>query len=341
MERLRRWFLEVKRDLPWRHGATPYGVWVSEVMLQQTQVAVVIPYYTRWMAAFPTVEALAAAPIEAVIKQWEGLGYYQRARSLHAGAKYVTEQWNGQLPAEGTLLLSIPGMGPYTVGAILNFAFHQRAPLVDGNVVRVVSRYYGVEGEVERAPVRRRIWELTETLLPQHEPWVVAEGLMELGAMVCTPQPRCTACPLAASCVALASGDPSRLPLRRPRPQVERLYRAVALIRSPAGVLVRRGESGQLMADLYQFPWLQTGPAGVEASEQGRWLTDQLGLEGSVTGELAPVWHTFTRYRVQLRARLFAAAERPVKGHQWVAQRELTQLPFCSGHRRLLKQVTS
>jgi A/G-specific adenine glycosylase len=339
MERLRRWFLEVKRDLPWRHEPTPYQVWVSEVMLQQTQVAVVIPYYKRWMERWPTVAQLAEAPIEAVIKQWEGLGYYQRARSLHAGARYVMEHCGGKLPETAAELEAIPGLGPYTVGAILNFAFHQRAPLVDGNVIRVVSRYRGIEEEVDRAPVRKRLWKLTEQLLPEQAPWEISEALMELGAMVCTPQPRCQLCPLASNCIAFQSGDPARLPVRRPRPQPQKLYRAVALIRSPAGFLIQRAAAGKVMADLYQFPYLETSSDGVSERAQAAWLQSALGIKGRLVSQLRPVSHSFTRYRVELQPRLFEADAEPVPGHVWAAEAELSQLPFCSGHRRLLRQV--
>jgi A/G-specific adenine glycosylase len=337
VEQLRRWFLHVKREMPWRQQPTPYQVWVSEVMLQQTQVAVVIPYYQRWMERWPTVAHLAAAPIEAVIKQWEGLGYYQRARSLHAGARVVMERWGGELPADRALLETVPGLGPYTVAAVLNFAFHQRAPLVDGNVIRVVSRFFGVEEKVDRAAGVRRIWEMTEQLLPEQEPWVISEALMELGALVCTPQPRCDACPLKANCRALQSGDPARLPVRRPRPKIERLYRAVALVRSSAGVLVRRGDSGKLMADLYQFPYCETGPRGIDPDAQQQWLRQTLGLEAALAADRKPVSHSFTRYRVQLQPRLFHAAPQPVAGHQWIAEADLLQLPFCAGHRQLVQ----
>jgi A/G-specific adenine glycosylase len=201
MRELNSWFLENRRELPWRIDPTPYRVWISEVMLQQTRASVVIPYFERWMTLFPDVAALAAAPIERVIKTWEGLGYYSRARNLHRGAQQMVESFGGEVPSDREALMSIKGLGPYTIGAILSFGFQKRAAAVDGNVTRVLARYFSIEENVGRQSVKRLIGEKAEAILDEREPWVTAEALIELGATVCTPKPFCELCPLQKSCL--------------------------------------------------------------------------------------------------------------------------------------------
>src|ERR1700722_10190653 len=178
IDSLKDWFVREKRDLPWRENPSPYAVWISEVMLQQTQASVVIPYFERWMARFPTVAVLAEASQGEVIKMWEGLGYYSRVRHLHQAAKDLMYRYAGDLPRTREGLEGIKGIGPYTRGAILSFAFHQKAAAVDGNVLRVLARYFAIEEEIEKA--KKSITELTESILPEEEPWIVMEGLIEL-----------------------------------------------------------------------------------------------------------------------------------------------------------------
>jgi A/G-specific adenine glycosylase len=178
VEKLRSWFLSQRRDLPWRENTTPYAVWVSEIMLQQTQVAVVIPYFQRWMDKFPTICSLAAASIEEVIKEWEGLGYYARARNLHAGAQYVVKNHAGELPETEAELRKIKGLGDYTIGAIRSFAFNHKAATVDGNVLRVLARYYGISDDISKMKSVKKFQGLAQSLLPEIEPWIISESLM-------------------------------------------------------------------------------------------------------------------------------------------------------------------
>lgn len=209
---LKRWFQSTKRDLPWRCSPSPYVVWIAEIMLQQTQVSVVEPYFLRWMQQFPSIATLARATREEVIKAWEGLGYYSRARHIHAAAQYLMEKHEGKLPSRREDLEKVKGLGPYTVGAILSFAFHQKAAAVDGNVIRVLSRYFCVEDDVGKSGTKKQIWELAEKLLPDHEPWVVVEGLIELGATVCLKRPKCAECPINKSCLGFREGKQFSLP---------------------------------------------------------------------------------------------------------------------------------
>src|SRR5438477_1446956 len=199
--RLRAWFRRRARALPWRRTRDPYAIWVSEIMLQQTRVQTVIPYWERWMSRFPTVAALAHAPLDDVLAAWAGLGYYSRARNLHAGAQTVASKFAGALPARASELRAVPGIGPYTAGAIASIAFGEKAPLVDGNVARVLARVYGIAEDIKSSAGQRALWaragELMAALPASAAPGDLNQGLMELGATICAPAaPRCLTCPL-------------------------------------------------------------------------------------------------------------------------------------------------
>lgn len=321
-----------RRSLPWREEPTPYRVWISEVMLQQTQVAVVIPYFTRWMEAFPTIETLAQAPLEKVLKIWEGLGYYSRARHLHQAAQSVVKEFGGELPSGVEQLAQIKGLGPYTVGALRSFAFRQKAAAVDGNVLRVVSRYYALEDSIDLPQTRKKITELVESTLPDEEPWLVSEGLIELGATVCKKVPECFKCPLKKECLAYRHQRTTELPKRKPRQEVILLNRIVGVIECDQKVLVQKGEKGKVMADLYQFPYVE------KKGEATALLEEALGLQLEYLHALPEQQHSFTRFRVRLfphRLRAKAVDDR----YEWREQKELSTLPFSSGHKRVLKQL--
>ena len=246
MQELKDWFLENQREFPWRENRTPYRVWVSEVMLQQTRASVVVPYFSRWMEKYPTIAHLAGADIDDVIKSWEGLGYYSRARNLQAGAKQVMELYHGELPSNLVDLLKIKGLGHYTAGAILSFAFGQKAPALDGNVMRVLARYLGFEKDVIR--YQRELRERLIDLLPERDAPIVMEGLIELGATICNKPPSCTQCPLRAGCKALAQDQTDLLPIKPKPKEVIELQRYVYCIISNGKVLVKKGKRGSIMA---------------------------------------------------------------------------------------------
>jgi A/G-specific adenine glycosylase len=340
MKELHDWFLENQRSFPWRENPNPYRVWVSEVMLQQTRAIVVVPYFERWMALFPDVAALAAAPLEKVIKVWEGLGYYSRARNLHKGACQVMELFNGVIPGRREDLESIRGLGPYTVGAILSFGFRQRAAAVDGNVTRVLSRLFLIEENVCKSATKVRIAREAEDVLDTKEPWVTAEALIELGATVCTPRPRCEECPVQKKCLARLEGKAEALPIKNEEKAVTELKRVVVVIEAEGKVLVRKGEAGKVMADLYEFPYFEVGKEVWTQRRIVAAVKEQFGIESQVLGKLDEVTHTFTRYKARLYPyRLKTDRAREVDGHQWVDR--LNELPFSSGHRKIGVQCTS
>ncbi|PIS03304.1 MAG: A/G-specific adenine glycosylase [Chlamydiae bacterium CG10_big_fil_rev_8_21_14_0_10_42_34] len=337
MNELHDWFCQNKRDFPWRHEINPYKVWVSEVMLQQTRASVVIPYFERWLRLFPDVKSLAAASIDEVIKAWEGLGYYSRARNLYFGAKQVVEQFGGIIPSDTEALESICGIGPYTLGAILSFGFRKRAVAVDGNVTRVLTRLFSIEENICKQPTKRKITNLAESVLDVNTPWVTTEALIELGATVCTPRPKCEICPLEKRC--LGRDKALSLPIKNGDKQIVFIQRAVALIEDEGRILVKKGEAGKVMADLYELPYFEMGEIVWTQKMIGKAIEEQLGLSVKVLKKLQLVTHTFTRYKARLHPFLCGALEgKQIEGYQWVSKAILSDLPFSSGHRRILSQ---
>ncbi len=304
-------------------------------MLQQTRASVVIPYFERWLSLFPDVKALAEAPLERVIKAWEGLGYYSRARNLHKGAQQIVERFGGEVPAEQEDLESICGLGPYTVAAILSFGFQQRAAAIDGNVMRVLARFFLIEENICKQSVKRKIFDAAEALLDSKEPWTTAEALIELGAMVCTPKPQCGVCPLQKKC--LGQHRAEWLPIKNKEVQITLLHRTVALIESEEKILVKKGEVGKVMADLYEFPYFEMGEERWTRSDIAKAIQSTFNLEVVILEQLPRIAHTFTRFKAHLYpVRCSTRIPKQIAGHQWVSHTLLPQLPFSSGHRRIL-----
>src|SRR6188474_3043738 len=252
VEGLTVWFEENQRSLPWRSSYDPYHVWISEVMLQQTQVETVVPYFERWMAALPSVSALAEADEQTVLNLWAGLGYYSRARNLMAAAKLIESDHNGSLPADYEALRSLPGIGQYTAGAILSIAFNKAYPVVDGNVRRVLSRVYGWE---EDSP--KRLWDAAAMLVQRAKPRLINQAIMELGATVCSfKAPRCLVCPIQVECVAYKTGKQLEIPPVKKRPETVRIQ-LFAVLQAHNGRHLMKLSRG-----LWEFPMFSELPAG-------------------------------------------------------------------------------
>ncbi len=292
-----------RHDLPWQRDRDPYGIWVSEIMLQQTQVSAVIPYYERFMARFPAVQALAAASTDEVMQHWSGLGYYARARNLHRAACIVANELGGSFPRTAAELESLPGIGRSTAAAIAAFAFGARAAILDGNVKRVLARAFAVEGWPGEARVEARLWSLAETLLPARDVEAYTQGLMDLGSTVCTrASPRCGDCPVASRCAALASGAVTRYPAPRPakaRPHRKAVY--LVAVRGDTVLLERRPASG-IWGGLWCLPELPG--TDLPAPE---WLAG-FGVARGVVA-LPPVEHGFTHYSLTMTPVLALAGE--------------------------------
>ena len=319
------WFRKVRRSFPWREDPTPYRVFVSEVMLQQTQASRVIPFFIRWMELFPTIQALAAASEESVIKAWEGLGYYSRARSLHAASKRIVEQHGGVIPRDESDLLALPGIGLYTAGAIQAFAFHKRAAAIDANVRRVVSRLLG-EGSPDSTAV--------EKLLPARRPWEAMEALIELGALVCKSAPACDGCPLADQCQAYMMQSHRSVGKRRhPRTKV---WRDVAVLVHEDRVFVALREGREVMSGLYEFLYYESMPGGRSPEQLAAWVEPVVQTSLCPLGPLPSTTHAFTRFFATLYPFVFRCQERPDLDGRWVTLQEALALPFSSGHKRIL-----
>ena len=252
---LKTWFQTHGRDLPWRHTPTPYQVWVSEIMLQQTQVVTVIPYYERWMTQFPDIQALAQAPIEAVLTLWTGLGYYRRARYLHEGAQAVVKQYGGEIPQSIEALRKIPGIGPYTAGAIASFVFQQNVPAVDGNAERVLSRYFGILGDLTRGEGKKQLHETAHQLAQLGDSHIINQAIMDIGASCCSRMAQCESCPLHAQCYALAHGLTGALPQKKQAVEKYDEYRVALRLCAPDGsILLARRKPNILLGGLWEYP---------------------------------------------------------------------------------------
>lgn len=342
IEKLREWFAEHKREFPWREDKTPYAVWISEVMLQQTRADVVVPYFLRWMERFPDLLSLARAEEAEVVKLWEGLGYYARARRLHAAARYVQKLHGGELPSTQEALEKIPGFGPYTVGAVRSFAFLQRAAAVDGNVLRVLARFFALEEDIARSATQAKLRQLAEELLPEKEPWMIAEALIELGALICKPKPKCQECPLQDSCRAWQLGKQEELPLKGKPLETLKLKRRVFVLLCGERILLQQVQKGKVMEGLYEFPYLEID-SKFQSDES---VCMQLPLESivetaSLIASFDEVSHTFTRYQAKLFPSLWRLPEEiALAPYTWYTIPSLQELPFSAGHRRIAEMVT-
>jgi len=329
-EKLRGWFLKEKRSFPWRENPTPYRVWISEIMLQQTRASVVVGYFNRWMKLFPTISSVAAAPLEELIKAWEGLGYYSRVKNIKKAAGVLAEK-GGELPDSVSDLLEIQGIGSYTAGAIASFAFHKKAAAVDGNVTRVISRYYALEGEVKKSVLEEK----TLHFLPNDEPWVVMEALIELGATFCGKSPRCESCLLRETCRAHIEDKTDVIPILKKRASSIYLHKQVFLLVHDDEVLIERKKEGSVLGGLIEFPSLDYSPL-TEGSEE---IKNNFALEADWMEDLEEEKQSFTRYQLDLSPSVFRVLEKKdVSGYIWAKTEDLTSLTFSAGHKRILGQ---
>lgn len=340
---LTRWYDDHRRPLPWRETRDPYAIWVSEIMLQQTRVDTVIPYYLRFIDKFPTVEILSRAPLGDVLKIWENLGYYARVRNLHKTAGEIAARFGGRIPERLEEIVRLPGIGRYTAGAILSIAFGQAVPAVDGNVRRVISRLHAIEESIDDDGVRDRIEGLVTILVPTRDPGRFNQALMELGAVCCTPKsPACPACPLQDDCRARLQGVVHRLPVRGKKRSIPHREGVAAVIRDGKGrlLLVQRPADG-LLGSLWKFPGGILNP--LEGQEKGleRIVRDELSVGIGVGSPLASVNHAYTHFRITLTAYSCTLQEGSPDGPpwQWADADEIEGLPFSKADRRIARFV--
>ncbi len=327
---LLRWYHARRRSLPWREQPEPYAVWVAEIMAQQTRLETMLPYYQRWMRTFPTVQALAAAREQQVLNAWEGLGYYSRARNLHKAARQLVAEAGGRMPRSAGELRKLPGVGAYTAGAIASLAFGEDVPAVDGNAVRVLSRLFDVEEPVHTAAGQQRLWALAAEHLPAGQAAEYNQALMDLGATLCSPRPRCAECPLQAQCLARARSTQLLRPVKRRAAQLPVRHYAAAVLWQGGKVLVLQRPARGLLAGMWEFPnvLMQGGPAKTELR---RALRTELGAQVKVGLPLGEFEHTYSHFQAHLRVydcEMLTAPNKLARPHKWLAPRSLGRLPM-------------
>jgi A/G-specific adenine glycosylase len=345
--RLRNWYARAARDLPWRRTRNAYHIWVSEIMLQQTQVATVEPYFKRFIRAFPSVSQLAAAAEQSVLRHWEGLGYYRRARQLHAAAKCIVAEHKGKIPRDATHLRDLPGIGRYTAGAILSIAFDAREPILEANTIRLLARLLALRGEVTTAKAQRILWKFAAEILPRKETGTFNQALMELGSLICTPTaPRCSECPVMDLCRAQAEGLQSKIPAAGRPVRFQQVREAAVVIHRRGRVLLRQCGSGERWEGLWDFPRV---PIQADGTPQ---IADELvgpvrkltGVTVSAGDHLVTLKHGVTRFRITLYCFTAKVVSMPRSktaqtAIRWIKPQELAEFPLSSTGRKLAKRV--
>jgi A/G-specific adenine glycosylase len=349
--RLLDWYARSARRLPWRRLSGrghpgPYAVWVSEIMLQQTRVETVIPYFERWMERFPTLESLAAASQQKVLAAWEGLGYYSRARNLHRAAQIVVADHGGVLPREIEDLLRLPGIGRYTAAAIASIAFGQDEATLDGNVRRVLARVFDLRLPARSPAGERQLWELARVHLPPGKAGDYNQAWMDLGALVCTPRnPDCPNCPLAGLCAAYALGVQEERPVRVPKPEIPHHVVTAAVIHQNGHVLIAQRPQQGLLGGLWEFPGGKLEPGEDLAACLQREICEELGVEIGVHEPLGVFRHGYTHFHVTLHAfhcSLESGEPQPLAHHalRWASPAELPDYPMGKIDRQIARQLS-
>jgi len=327
--------------MPWRENRDPYRIWVSEIMLQQTRVETVVAYFNRFLEKFPTVAHLAQAEEQEVMKAWEGLGYYSRARNLRKGAQVVMAQFNGRIPCTYEELITIPGIGDYTAGAILSIAFNQEVPAVDGNVLRVLSRVFLIEQDIALPGTKQEIRKCAAELIPEGEAWSFNQGLMELGALICIPKnPRCLACPLYSLCQARMEGKQDDLPVKKVKKPVKQVNRVIAIVWDGEKVLIRKRPSDGLLGGLWEF-------IGWDGESQGYMELEvflaELGCSLNRVIPIVSAAHTFTHMKWLMQGYLYETEpEHPEdagEDYRWVLPEQIQELPFPTALKKYVQWV--
>jgi A/G-specific adenine glycosylase len=342
------WYRHNQRPLPWRKTNDPYRIWISEIMLQQTQVDTVIPYYHRFLKAFPTVSSLARALLQKVLKVWENLGYYSRARNIHTAAKIIVEKFGGRIPDNMEVLQTLPGIGLYSAGAILSIAYGQALPAVDGNVRRILCRLFAIRKPVDDTREQKQLQILAASLIPAKHPGDFNQAMMDLGATICKAKnPDCLPCPIANLCQARLHNLQNILPITRKAPAIPHRQSAAAVIRNSEGMLlvVQRPASG-LLAALWKLPGGFIEDIENIKKDLKRSVKEELGISIRPGKHLASVNHTYTHFRITLQAyecRLLKGTPKPIgcQNWQWASLTDLKKLPLSKIDRMIVNQAES
>jgi A/G-specific adenine glycosylase len=341
------WYETNSRCLPWREDPNPYSVWVAEIMLQQTRVETVIPYFERWMHRFPTLETLASSSLNEVLSIWEGLGYYRRAQNLHKTAQIVNTQFAGKLPDDPKTLNSLPGIGRYTAAAITSIAYGSDESVLDGNVRRVLARLFELRLPVDSSQGEKRLWQLASTLLPPGRAAEFNQAMMDLGATICLPRhPACAQCPLKKECQAYHLGIQNELPLKKRRPAIPHHTVTAAVIQKNGCILIAQRPPDGLLGGLWEFPGGKLQPGEDLVTCLQREISEELGVKISVGEQLGIHQHAYTHFKVTLhafRCTLLSGKPRNLihDAILWVEPKHLINYPMGKLDRQISKKICS
>ncbi|HMV25323.1 MAG TPA: A/G-specific adenine glycosylase [bacterium] len=340
------WFYKHKREMPWRTTQDAYRIWVSEVMLQQTQVEQVRPYYQRFMVAFPDILTLANAKLDEVYKLWEGLGYYRRAALLHKAAQIVVTQYQGRIPDQYEFARSLPGFGDYTIGAVLSIAYQKKLPAIDGNVIRVMSRLYRIESEVHLSATKRQIESLVQSMIPDENPGDFNQALMELGALICTPQsPQCTRCPVHRFCKSYNElPNPNILPNKKKKTIKPHMHIAAGIVFKNKRILAAKRPSDVILGNLWEFPGgkKESGESLLKTCE--RELQNKIGIRAKIGKCFLVHKHAYSHYTITLHFyKCDYIGGQPIKRKhsalRWVYPKKALELAWATSHRKALEKL--
>jgi A/G-specific adenine glycosylase len=334
------WYKKNARDLPWRRTKDPYKIWISEIMLQQTTVNAVIPYFERWLATFPTVHHLARAPLQKVLAQWQGLGYYNRARNLHKSAQHMVSNHHGLIPTDPEVARKLPGFGPYTVGAVLSIAYDRKLPIIDANVRRVVMRLLALEGEADTKQ-DKKVLEFLHRVLPDKNVGDFNQALMELGAMICrSKEPMCLQCRMSKFCSAYKSGKQEIIPTPKKK-IIKEIEAVIAIIEKDGKYFIQKRPPTGLLADLWEFPGgkLEVGESHKNALI--REAQEELGISPKTVEHLFDIQHFYTQFRVKLSVWAFEPKVFPSTDatHKWVSPKQFARYPMPSGSAKIVERL--
>lgn len=337
------WFEKNGRDLPWRAAYSSYEVWISEIMLQQTQVKTMLPYYSRWMSRFPNPASIAEAHEDEVLRCWEGLGYYSRARNIHKAARMIVDEHGGSIPKDFQSVLKLPGVGEYTAGAIMSIAFNADYPAADANAARVFARIFNISDPSGSKRFTDSIRQYASGCLPSGRSREFNQALMDLGSSVCIPgEPGCAECPLASCCASNAAGVAAQRPVKSPKKPPTPVVRAVGILVSGRKVLVRKRAESGLMPSLYEFPGGDAHEGETPEAAIRRVWREQLGIDPSQVESLTIIKHAHTSFRVTLHAYVCATTGSEVikaggaSPVRWATPEQLKELAFPSAHRKII-----
>jgi A/G-specific adenine glycosylase len=339
---LLRWYRANARDLPWRRTGDPYAVWLSEILLQQTRVDQGLPYYERFLKRFPTVQTLARADEHAVLKAWEGLGYYSRARNLHKAARLVVNDANGVFPVKAEDWQALPGIGRYTAGAIASIVYGESVPVLDGNVIRVLTRLFDIDDCSDVPSVREKLWALAGELVPDSDPGDFNQAMMELGASVCSPRnPSCSDCPLGKSCLSLRAGTQLARPVRKAKKAVPHKEMVLGAMVKQGRILIAKRPSQGLLGGLWELPGGEVDPGESHAKALRRILKHSIGVRVKVGGLVASVDHAYSHFRVTLNVYQCELISGDVSASEhdelkWMTRTRLEEFAFPKAHHKFL-----